>query len=78
VLTATLTEERIMAEERMSSASAIRPTVCDIKIRLVASLYFNTMQHGRLLTMLYKSFAQNLADIARAHAFGCKGKPNPT
>ena len=70
VVTATLTEERIMSAERTSSQLTITPNVCDIKIRLVVALYFSNMQHGRLLTKLYKSYIQDLADLARAHAFG--------
>lgn len=59
-----------MTEERTSSERAIRPNVCDIKIRLVAALYFCNMQHGRLLTTLNKTYIQDLADLARAHGFG--------
>lgn len=76
VLTATLTEDRIMTQERSSSHNAIKPTVCDIKLRLVAQLYFSSEREGGLLTKLFKTFIQKLADLARTHAFGCHGKPS--
>ena len=77
VLAATLTEDRVMANESVSSRNTIKATVCDIKIRLVAQLYFSQQPPvGPLLTKLFKTFIQDLCNLARTHALGCEGKPS--
>ena len=61
VLSATLTEDRVMSMESSSSLTLIKPTVCEIKIRLVTTLYFSSIKPsdmGALLTKLFKIFIQ--------------------
>ena len=61
VLSATLTEDRVMSMENSSSLTLIKPTVCEIKIRLVTTLYFSSIKPsdmGALLTKLFKIFIQ--------------------